>query len=76
MPRADLVLRLDVSLEVALHRNRERIKLDKEGDDFVELRHALWQKHIFPCDDVVTINTGLPINEVIRTVRQEIWKRL
>jgi thymidylate kinase len=74
IPAPDLVLKLRVSIETAKVRNRERVKVDKESDTYVESRHrqlASWSriatKHV--CD----IDTDQPLSETIKTVKQEVW---
>lgn len=76
MPRADLIVRLAVPVELAVYRNRERVKADKEGEEFVRLRHSKWEQQEFDCRDIVTIDTSQNIEQVFLEAKQDIWQRL
>jgi len=77
MPSPDIVIKLKVSLAMAKKRNQERIKGDKDTDEFIELRHRSareWHKngtkHLFE------INTDEPLPETIRNTKKAIWEAL
>lgn len=76
MPPPDLILRLHVSLETAKRRNRERLKLEKEGEAYLISRHrqaSEWQRPgVRTCD----IDTERPLRETILAVKQAIWSEL
>jgi len=76
MPAPDLVLRLRVSLETAQKRNKERVKLEKEGEEYLASRHrqaSLWQR---PGVVVIDVDTERSLLETIRLVKQSIWGAL
>jgi len=71
------VLRLRVSLETALTRNRERFKRLKEGDQYVEARHTQvpeWSR----AEPVSThdIDTDQTLPETILAVKRAVWESL
>lgn len=77
IPPPDIALRLNVSIEIAKKRNRERIKSGKETDAYVESRHRQsrdWHrsgtKHIYD------INTEQPLPETIRCVKEALWESM
>jgi thymidylate kinase len=77
IPPPDVVLRLKVSTETAIMRNRERTKAGDETDAYVESRHREdrgWYrtgtKYIYDID------TEQPLAETIRSVKKLIWESL
>jgi thymidylate kinase len=77
IPPPDVVLRLTVSTETAIMRNRERIKAGDETDAYVEFRHREnrgWYrtgtKYIYDID------TEQPLAETIHSVKKLIWESL
>lgn len=73
IPEPDLVVFLEVSLEVAVHRNRTRVKVDKEDDDFVRSRYEELKQWSRPHTVVAKIDTERPLDEVTRSVRRRVW---
>jgi len=57
----DLVLRLDVSLENAVLRNRRRVKVDKETDSEIAQRHELFSKSFFRGGRVLCIDANVSL---------------
>ena len=57
----DLVLRLDVSLENAVLRNRNRVKADKETDSEIVQRYKLFSKSAFRGSRVLGINANVSL---------------
>jgi thymidylate kinase len=77
IPPPDIVLQLNVSLETAKQRNRERIKADKESDAYVESRHRQHQDwHKAGTRHSYDIDTGQPLAETILSVKRAIWESL
>lgn len=77
MPPPDIAVKLSVSLEVAKKRNQERIKGDKDTDEFIESRHRSareWQKdgtkHSFE------ISTDNSLADTILNTKKAIWESL
>lgn len=77
IPPPDLVIRLRVPLEVAIKRNRDRVKNDKESDAYVESRHRLaqaWSRT--GTRNVVDVDTYQPIEDTIQQVKRAVWGAL
>jgi thymidylate kinase len=77
IPPPDVVLRLNVSVETAQQRNRERIKADKEDDSYVESRHRMTQPWSrsgtrYICD----MDTERSLAATILNVKQTLWELL
>jgi thymidylate kinase len=75
IPPPDLVLKLKVSLKTALERNHDRIKVDKESDEYLEERHhqcldwcMVGTKYIYEID------TEQPLEKTILIVKRKIWE--
>src|SRR5207237_10189892 len=77
IPPPDIVLRLNVSIETAKIRNRERIKPDKESDAYLESRHGQMQKwHRSGTKYIYDIDTRHPLAETILSIKRAIWESL
>jgi thymidylate kinase len=76
IPRPDVVLKLQVPLEIAINRNRERIKKDKEDEDYVRRRHDDAAKIYFKNTQVYEINTATSLNETLLLAKRIIWSHL
>ncbi len=75
IPPPDIVLRLKVSLETALQRNRARNGQDKEV--YLEARHRQSQQWQMPgTGSIYAIDTEQTLEETIRTVKEAVWKSL
>lgn len=74
IPPPDLVILLAVPIEVAIHRNRNRGKVEPE--DFVRLRHAQSSSLEFEKSHVFKINTDQPLDKTILDVKRAIWNVL
>lgn len=77
IPPPDIVLRLKVSVETAKRRNRERIKVDKESDAYLESRHRYageWRMAGVTC--VCDVDTERTMAETILNVKKIIWDAL
>jgi thymidylate kinase len=71
----DLVLRLNVSLETAKKRNRERNVQDKEA--YLAARHRQVQEWRLPGTRYVyDIDTEKPLKETICSIKKKIWESL
>ena len=77
IPPPDIVLRLNVSIDTAKIRNRERIKPDKESDAYLESRHRQMGKwHRSGTKYIYDIDTRHPLAETILNVKRAIWESL
>jgi thymidylate kinase len=73
----DIALRLNVSVETAQKRNRERIKDRKGGDAHVEARHRQnpqWQKS--GTNRIYDIDTEQSLNETVLSAKKALWASL
>lgn len=75
IPSPDIVLRLRVSLETALQRNRERNLQDGEG--YLAARHRQSQAwHVPEARSVYEIDTERSLEETLYRVKEAIWASL
>lgn len=77
IPPPDLVLQLQVSIETAKQRNRDRIKAGKESDDYLESRHRQSTNWQIPGKILIyDIDTEQPLGETILLVKKTVWEAL
>ncbi len=77
IPPPDIVLRLNVSIETAKKRNRERIKAGKGTDSDVAFRHRQSQEwHTSATKCIYDIDAEQSIAETILSVKRAIWETL
>lgn len=77
IPPPDIVLRLNVSIETALQRNRERFKPGKETDAYIASRHRQTREwHKSGTKYIYDIDTELSLTETILCVKKAIWESL
>jgi thymidylate kinase len=77
IPPPDIVLRLNVSVETALQRNRDRFKPGKETDAYVASRHRQTREwHKFGTTYIHNIDTEQSLAETICCVKKAIWESL
>lgn len=76
MPPPDLVIRLTVPVEVALQRNKDRIKKGKEADEYVLRRHTMAVVPTYPTAKTIEVDSNQPRSQTIQNVRQVIWEYL
>jgi thymidylate kinase len=74
MPAPDLVIRLTVPVEVAIERNRERVKKGKESDAYVRHRHTAAIVPAFPAAKTIEVNSDQSQAQTIREVRRIVWE--
>lgn len=77
MPPPDVALRLTVSLETALQRNRDRQKVNPESDAYVTARHKLnrgWRRG--GTKHVADVSTEQSLEATVQAVRQTLWEAL
>ncbi len=72
IPPPDIVLRLQMSLETAIRRNRERD--GREGEDYMASRHRQSQDwHLSGARYACNIDTEGPIESTVCRVKETIW---
>lgn len=77
IPPPDVVLRLKVSTETAIERNRVRIKAGKETEEYIESRHRQNREwYMTGTKYIYDIDTDKPLAETIHTVKRLIWESL
>jgi thymidylate kinase len=77
IPPPDVVLKLRVSMETAKRRNRDRIKLDKESDSYLESRHRQCQDWCLAGTKYIyEINTEQSLKDTILSVKRQIWETI
>lgn len=74
IPPPDLVLSLNVPVEVAILRNRNRGK--KEPEDYVRRRHAMSSDSGFERAIFHRINTDQPLDRTVLEVKRAVWNAL
>ncbi len=76
IPPPTLVVQLSVALEVALERNRVRIKDRKESDQYVKHRHANQAVPSFPNAETLSIDTSGDLEPLLDRVKRAVWDAL
>ncbi len=74
IPPPDCVLSLNVPVEVAILRNRNRGK--KEPEDYVRRRHAMSSDAGFESAIFHRINTDQPLDRTVLEVKRAVWNAL
>src|SRR5207237_378988 len=73
IPSPQAVLRLSAPVDVAIHRNRERQKRGKEGDDFVARRHKDFFVPTFAGAPILSLDTSTSQTESVRMLHRLLW---
>lgn len=76
LPLADSVIFLDVSIDEAIHRNRNRIKLDKETDFEIRQRHENNRNLDFLTKNTTVLNANPEFIEVFHKAQACVWQTL
>lgn len=77
IPPPDVVLKLKVSMEVARQRNRDRIKVDKESDAYLEARHRQCRDWCMAGTKYIyEIDTEQSLADTILAVKRKIWEAM
>ena len=77
MPPPDVAVRLSVPLERAKARNRARVKADKEGDAYLEVRHREYQDwHMPGVRRILEIDTDQPLGETLGKLKRLMWQSI
>jgi len=73
VPKADGLIFLDVSEEVAIKRNRSRIKAEKETDEVIAFRHKDNQRLEFCAHQVFFVDANRDYNSVLKSLKAIAW---
>ncbi|MCP4118775.1 MAG: hypothetical protein GY737_25945 [Desulfobacteraceae bacterium] len=76
IPKPDIVFNLQVPIEIALERNRERIKSGKETDTELRCRYAENSNLTYDAHEFYEVDTTCSLSSVIKVLLTEIWKKL
>jgi thymidylate kinase len=73
---ADLVVRLHVPIEVAVERNKNRVKSDKESDNELRARYQ-WNTFLaYKTINYVEIDTNTSFDDSITIIKNKVWSSL
>jgi thymidylate kinase len=77
IPPPDAVLKLKVSMEIARQRNRDRIKVGKETDSYLEARHRQSREwRMAGTKYIYEVNTEQSLADTILDVKRKTWEAL
>ncbi len=77
LPRPDVTLELVVPVDLAVQRNRERVKAEKESDQYLARRHSQFvASRSASRRATVCVDTSGPMEEVMRTIKGHVWQQL
>ena len=76
MPVPDVLFYLNVPVDVAVVRNRERIKEGKESEEFIRIRHEQNQGLKYIAKYNYLIDTNQEYKNVISDIKNKIWRVL
>lgn len=74
IPPADIVIRLNVPVDVAMERNQNRQK--HEDEDYVLRRHTTGVVPSFPKATTLELNSNRSLPETLSTIRRLLWEIL
>lgn len=73
IPKADVLLFLEVSVTEAKRRNRIRHKANKETDEEIEIRHKDNKDLIFHAINYYAIDANKTYKQVLKSLKNEVW---
>ena len=76
MSRPNLLLQLKIPIDVAVKRNNERIKSDKESTPELKLRYDINKNLVYKANNCYDIDSNKDYNEVLTQIKGLIWKSL
>lgn len=76
IPEADLCFYLEVDIDDALKRNRERVKEGKESDEEIVRRHQNNQQTIPICNKLIKFSNAGPYKEMLPKLAYDIWHEI
>ena len=72
----NLLLQLKIPIDVAVKRNNERIKSDKESTPELKLRYDINKNLVYKANNCYDIDSNKDYNEVLTQIKGLIWKSL
>jgi len=76
MPKPYILFYLTVPIEVAVQRNRDRIKEGKESEAFIRIRHKQNKDLTYNAHHQYTIDTNQSYENELKEIKSKIWKLL
>ena len=76
IPSADLNIFLNVKLETAIERNRNRVKDQKESDSEIEFRYSQIENIVYRAEKNSVITAEGTLKETSKLVKKEVWSCL
>lgn len=73
IPSADLNIFLNVKLETAMERNRNRVKDQKESDSEIEFRYSQIENIVYRTEKNSVITAEGTLEETSKLVKKEVW---
>lgn len=73
MPKPNVLFYLNVPVEIAVVRNKERIKEGKESEEFIRIRHEQNQGLKYKAKNNYLIDTNKDYADVIKDIKTKIW---
>ncbi|MBU1916972.1 hypothetical protein KKF63_02535, partial [bacterium] len=73
MPKADLLIQLTIDVEVAVQRNRDRIKAGNETEEYIRIRHKENTNLCYPYHHCYTVSTNGALESILDEVRAIVW---
>jgi thymidylate kinase len=76
MPIPDILFTLTVPVEVAVERNRTRVKEGKESEEFIRIRHKENKNLDYRAKYLYKIDTDVPYEMELREIKAKVWRLL
>ncbi|MFH1357420.1 MAG: hypothetical protein ABII18_09855 [bacterium] len=76
IPKADLLIQLTIDVEVAVQRNRDRIKAGNETEDYIRIRHKENSNLEYPYHHRCVVSTNGELDSILAEVRTIAWQHL
>ena len=73
MPKPDILFYLTVPIDIAVQRNRDRIKEGKESETFIRIRHKQNSNLKYEAHHKYIINTNQSYKSEIKEIKSKIW---
>jgi thymidylate kinase len=76
MGMPSLILHLKVPIDVAIKRNNDRIKLDKESTAELKLRYGINKNLVYKANNYHVVDSNKDYNKVLTKIKVLIWKSI
>ena len=76
IPKPDLIINLTVPINVAVKRNKQRKKKDKETEEALRYRHSKNNNLTYKSDLVYNIDTNKDYTILVNQVKNIVWNNL